>query len=179
MCSGCQPDGKLTWCNFLPIFFLSLFLPSFLSLFLSLNNVSGFGNIFEILFGPNFILLLILVIFIYFNLVYQGRRAGSEVKFSIWKKTIDREDYWKPHPPRPTYNRTCTQSTVCVVQLTDKCPSLLGTWTIELLIFLPCLLHLFEVFSVLICAFLLCLSVCPFQFLVWGDVDLEIPVGFH
>lgn len=77
-----------------------------------------------------FILLLILEIFIYFNLVYQGNRAENEVKLAYEIKQWT-ERILETHPLRPTHNRACTQNSV--PDTNDKVPSLLGTCTVELL----------------------------------------------
>lgn len=125
-----------------------------------------------------FILLLILEIFIYFNLVYQGNRVESEVKLAYerkqWTKRI-----LETYPSRPAHSRTFTQNSL--PDTNDKGPSLMGTmyhWASNLS---PSSgpFHLLEELSSLTHSLLLCLSWCPIQFLVWGETDRAILVVFH
>lgn len=116
--------------------------------FLSFKNVGGFGHtcgaviiISGILFRSSIyfiILLLILEIFICFNLVYQGNRVESKVKLAYESKQWT-ERILETYPSRPAHSRTCTQNSL--PDTNDKDPSLLGTCTIELLTFLPALAH--------------------------------------
>lgn len=71
-----------------------------------------------------FILLLILEIFIYFNLVYQRNRVESEVKLAYERKQWT-ERILEIYPSRPAHSRTFTQNSL--PDTNGKGPSLLGT----------------------------------------------------